>query len=412
MVVSSECLSGGRFLRFRHSFFMINILGFVKSKSGCDWYRCEQPLLKIAENKAAHVRFFNKGDDIGWFGTDEAAQKIEGMFEWADVIFIPRLIEGRLITVMEHFRKMGKKIVTDWDDNIFQVNPLSPSYRQFGTEEIRWKMEDGNIIDGWIDGKNIDLAKNRVQLQAMTEAIQWADAFFVTGAGLKRAYEKIHQNIYVLPNSIDLKLWQKMNLWPHHGVRMGWFGGNSHYEDWRAIIAPLLHNFMATNQDVTLVVMGEKWDSLLKGLDPKRVEFHPWVHIEAYPYKAALLDLDFAVIPLVDNEFNNGKSTIKWLEMGALQVPCVTSFIEPYDTLMDLVKDNGIFVEGNSMSGWHEGMNALAKDPMLRKRMGIAARQTVEKYYSADETWKLWLNAFEEVSHKILTASTISLGVA
>lgn len=391
---------------------MINILGFVKSKSGCDWYRCEQPLLKIAENKAAHVRFFNKGDDIGWFGTDEAAQKIEGMFEWADVIFIPRLIEGRLITVMNNFRKMGKKIVTDWDDNIFKVNPLSPSYRQFGTEEIRWKMDDGSVIDGWIDGKNIDLTKNRAQLQAMTEAIEWTDSFFVTGDGLKRAYAKNHANIYTLPNSIDLKLWKKMPLKPHEGIRMGWFGGNSHYEDWRVVMAPLIKNFMATNPNVTLVIMGEKWSSLLQGIDEKRVEFHPWVHIEAYPYKAALLDLDFAVIPLVDNDFNNGKSPVKWLEMGALEVPAVTSYVEPYNAMMDLVNDNGIFVEGNSMSGWYEAMTRMVKDADLRKGMGVCARKTVEQFYNADETWKLWLKAFEETAAKKISPSTVSMGIA
>lgn len=385
---------------FWHPFFMINILGFVKSKSGCDWYRCEQPLLKIAANKAAHVRFFNKGDDIGWFGTEEAAQKVEGMFEWADIIFVPRLIEGRLITVMEQFRKMGKKIITDWDDNIFCINPLSPSYRQFGTEEIRWEMEDGKVIEGWIDGKNIDLAKNRFQIQAMTESIQWADAFFVTVKALKKAYTPHNPNIYILPNSIDIHLWKKMPLESHKGMRMGWFGGNSHYEDWRVIIAPLIKNFMATHPQVKLVIMGEKWDSLLQGIDPGRVEFHPWVHIEAYPYKAALLDLDFAVIPLIDNDFNNGKSPIKWLEMGALEVPCVTSFVEPYDAVMDLVKDNGLFVEGNSLTGWYEGMDTLAKDALLRKRLGMAARQTVERFYNADETWKLWLESFEEVAQK------------
>jgi len=378
----------------------INILGFVKSKSGCDWYRCEQPLLKIAENRAAHVRFFNKGDDIGWFATDEAAQKIQGMFEWADVIFVPRLAEGRLIIAMEHFKKQGKKVVTDWDDNIFQINPLSPSYRQFGTDEIRWKMDDGSIIDAWIDGRNIDIAKNRITRKAMVEGINYTDAFIVTGDGLKKAYEQNHKNIYICPNSVDLKLWKKMPLKPHSGIRMGWFGGNSHYEDWRVICAPLLKPFMDANPEVTLVIMGEKWDSLLVGIDPKRVEFHPWVHIEAYPYKAALLNLDFAVIPLVDNEFNRGKSTIKWLEMGALQVPCVTSFVEPYSALLDLVKNNGIFVEGNSASGWHEGMTMLARNAELRQCMGAAARQTVERFYNADETWKLWLNVFKEVAAK------------
>lgn len=377
---------------------MINILGFVKSKSGCDWYRCEQPLLKISQNKAAHVKFFNKGDDIGWFGTEESALKIEGMFEWADIIFVPRLIEGRLITVMSEFRKLGKKIVTDWDDNIFHINPLSPSYRQFGQEEVRWTMEDGTTIDGWIDGRNIDLKKNRFQLKAMTEGIQFADAFIVTGESLKKVYSPYNPNIYVCPNSIDLKLWKKMLLRSHKGVRMGWFGGNSHYEDWRAILAPLLPNFMAQNPDVHLVFMGEKWDSLLRNLPQDRVEFHSWVHIEAYPYKAALLDLDFAVIPLIDNDFNNGKSPIKWLEMGALEVPSVTSFVEPYDKLNDLVSDNGIFVEANSMSGWYEGMTKMARDVQLRMRMGIAARQTVERFYNADETWKIWLKAFEEVA--------------
>lgn len=379
---------------------MLNILGFVKSKSGCDWYRCEQPLLKIAENKAAHVRFFNKGDDIGWFATDEAAQKIQGMFEWADVIFVPRLAEGRLIKAMEHFRKLGKKVVTDWDDNIFQVNPLSPSYRQFGTEEVRWKMEDGSILEAWIDKRNIDLEKNRITKKAMVEGIEYADAFIVTGDGLKKAYEPYHKNIFVCPNSIDLKLWNKMPLKYHSGIRMGWFGGNSHYEDWRVICAPLLRPFMLANPDVTLVIMGEKWDSLLQGIDPKRVEFHPWVHIEAYPYKAALLDLDFAVIPLVENEFNRGKSPIKWLEMGALQVPSVTSFVEPYSQVMDLVKNNGIFVEGNSALGWKEGMTTLVRNAELRKTMGAAARQTVENFYDADETWKLWLKTFEDISFK------------
>ena len=193
---------------------------------------------------------------------------------------------------------------------------------------------------------------------------------------------------------------------------MGWFGGNSHYEDWRAIVAPLIRNFMATNPHVTLVIMGEKWGSLLQGIESSRIEFHPWVHIEAYPYKAALLDLDFAVIPLVDNDFNNGKSTIKWLEMGALEVPAVTSFVEPYNKLMDLVPDNGIFVDGNGAKGWYEGMNMLARDAELRKRMGKAAYQTVEKFYNADETWKLWLKAFEETAAKKISTSTVSVGVA
>jgi glycosyltransferase involved in cell wall biosynthesis len=76
--------------------------------------------------------------------------------------------------------------------------------------------------------------------------------------------------------------------------------------------------------------------------------------------------------------------------------------------MMDLVSDNGIFIEGNSPSAWFDGMTKMVKDEQLRKRMGIAARQTVERFYNADETWKLWLDVFE----KTVAKKPIALEVA
>lgn len=366
----------------------------MKSQGGCDWYRTKQPLIHIRAQKAAEVRFFNKGDDFDWFASQEAAEKLEQDMQWADVLFIPRLSEPRFIEIAHEFKKMGKKIVTEWDDNFMEVNPLTQQYSYFGTEEHS-EVVNGETIEVWKDGKNIDLKANRENMDRLKEGIRISDMVLTTGEDIANAFRPINPNVRICPNSVDINFWKKLPLKPHQGIRMGWFGGDTHYHDW-LMLAPVLKPFMDQNPNVTLVIMGGKYDGTLKGIDSARIEHHHFVDINAYPYKSAVLDLDFSVIPLVDTEFNRCKSPIKWLEMAALEVPSVTSFVRPYAQMMDIVNDNGIFVEDNNLQGWFDGMTTLANSAMTRKNMGYRAWKTVEKSYDANKTWKIWLDAFEE----------------
>ena len=373
---------------------MVKIFGFEKSQSGCDWYRIKQPLIHIRANKAAEVRLFKKGDDFDWFGSSEAAKKLNDDLEWADVLFVPRLSEPRFIEVLKEFKKMGKKVVSEWDDNFMKVNPLTHQYGYFGTEEYSEYL-NGEKIEVWKDGKNIDLKTNRENMELLKDGLRISDMVLTTGEDIADAFRPFNPNIRVCPNSVDVNFWNRLPLVPHAGIRMGWFGGDTHYHDW-LMLSPILKPFMDANPEVTLVIMGGKYDGTLKGIDPSRIEHHHFVDINAYPYKAAILDLDFAVIPLVDTEFNRCKSPIKWLEMAALEVPAVTSFVRPYAQMMDLVKDNGIFIEENNLDGWFDAMTKMTTEPQLRLRMGKAARQSVEQHYDANKTWKIWLQAFEE----------------
>lgn len=351
-------------------------------------------MIHIAASKEAQVRLFYKGDDFEWFGAAEAAEKLEEALAWADILLIPRISEDRLVNVLKQFQQMGKKIVTELDDNLFCVSPLTQQYKDFGLEEYYHEV-NGEKLEVWKDGKNIDLAKNRHHRKNMMESLAMADMLTVTTPDLADIYRPYTRNIKVCPNSVNVNMWKKLPLIPHEGVRMGWFGGDTHYLDW-CLIAPVLRSFMEQNPSVTLVLMGAKFDGTLKGIDPKRIEHHNWTDVAAYPYKAAITDLDFAVIPLVDNDFNNGKSPIKWLEMAALEVPAVTSYVKPYQAMMDLVPDNGLFVEGNSHQGWWDAMNMMAQDTEARKKMGLAARKTVEDHFDANKTWKIWLQAFQD----------------
>lgn len=373
---------------------MLKIFGFLKSDGGCDWYRAKQPLQQIAASKEAQVRLFYKGDDFEWFGSDEAAEKLEEALEWSDIMLIPRISEDRLVNVLKQFQGMGKRIVTELDDNLFKVSPLTQQYKDFGLEEYTYEV-NGEKLEVWKDGRNINLEKNKHHRKNMIESLRMADMLLTTTEDLAEVYRPYTRNIRVCPNSVNVKVWKKLPLLPHTGVRMGWFGGDTHYEDW-LLIAPVLKSFMEYNPSVKLVLMGAKFDGTLKGIPPDRIEHYGWTDVSAYPYKAAILNLDFAVIPLVDNDFNNGKSPIKWLEMGALEVPSVTSYVKPYQAVMDIVPDNGLFVEANSHEGWFEAMNLMAQNEDARKKMGLAARKTVEDHFDANKTWKIWLKAFED----------------
>jgi glycosyltransferase involved in cell wall biosynthesis len=142
------------------------------------------------------------------------------------------------------------------------------------------------------------------------------------------------------------------------------------------------------------VVSGAWFEGVLKTIPDwqKRVELNPWVDISAYPYKSILNDMDFFVIPLQDTEFNRCKSNIKWVEQAAIEVPAVTSLVSPYKEIA--TEDNGIFIEKNDPESWYEGICYMIENAEGRKKMGKAARATVEQHFDSNKEAHRWAEAY------------------
>jgi len=81
------------------------------------------------------------------------------------------------------------------------------------------------------------------------------------------------------------------------------------------------------------------------------IEYTPWRSLYDYSYAFDALKLNLAFAPLQNNKFNYAKAPIKYLEAGALGVPCLCQDAPPYNTdpvaplrfdtpdeMMDLVK--------------------------------------------------------------------------
>ena len=360
-------------------------IGYILRDNGaCGYYRLTLPLTALQRYAGCEVLKIERGDK---------ADKILQYLQKSDVIIVPRVGEEMFVEYIPRIKGLGKKIIIDHDDNMFCISPMSPHYEEAGTENVQVCV-NGEMLPLWEDGKNIDLARNRARCVNFKKAMNAADMVTVTQPILADVYREYNPKVKVLPNCVDMKLWQRLSLQPHDGIRIGWLGGSSHYEDW-LMISPAITEIMNRYSQTRLILMGAKFDGTLKGIPRNRIEFHEWVHTEAYPLKAAILDLDMAIIPLQDTEFNRCKSNIKWVEMGALQIPCVTSFVSPYKE--SATEENGIYIKDNDVGAWCDGLDLLIKDPLLRARMGAEAHKTVGMHFDINTKWHLWHDAYQEL---------------
>ena len=360
----------------------MNITTFIRDNGACGEYRVNLPYKTASFNKGFNLSRIEKGDGV---------DKIEKALDFADWVLIPRLSERRLIDVAKTLQKKGKRIAIDYDDDMFNISPLSPHYEEFGLEEVNYNL-GGEQIEVWKDKVNIDLTANRARMEAVVEGLRMADMVTVTTDILKDRYSELNGNIKVVPNCIDIPIWNKLDFKPKEEIRIGWAGGSSHYED-MCLLTLVLPEIMKKHPATKLVLVGAKFDGMLKGIPSDRIEFHEWCPTPAHPYRQAILNFDIALIPLVGNDFNSCKSVIKWTEFSGLSVPSVVSNVQPYS---EVSGDTGVFVD-NEPDAWIEGISHLIENKKERIEMGKKARTYVENNFNIHTQWQKWVDLYKGV---------------
>lgn len=354
----------------------------LRDEGGCGYYRLMLPM----------GRLIDLGISVKKIGVGMDASEIYKCFD-SDVFVFPRPHDRQSLEMIKVLKDEGKKIVVDYDDHMFKVSPFSEHYADFGTEEVKVQSGDGSWTELWIDGRNIDLKKNRETLKTVKESLRIANMVTVTQPGLAEAYQPYNSNIVCLPNCVDLNIWKRLSFKRRDDIRLYWSGGASHYQDW-LILQDVLPVIFDRYPQVKLVIMGTVFKGTIKKLDRRRIETHDWVHTQAYPYKTATLDVDISIIPLEDNKFNRGKSNIKWAEQAALEIPSVVSAVTPYVEWNNGI--NGAYVQ-NTVDDWVAGISALVEDSVLRAKLGAEARHTVELHNDIDRMKYKWIEAYESL---------------
>ena len=121
------------------------------------------------------------------------------------------------------------------------------------------------------------------------------------------------------------------------------------------------------------------------------VEFRRW---SAETEVRDLQEGDIGILPLNDLPWNNWKFFFKIIQYMAVGIPVVA---QHKGSSSEVIEDgvNGFLVR--SKEEWFEKLSLLTENIELRRKMGIAARRTVEERFSLKGLGPMVVQLFEEV---------------
>ena len=264
--------------------------------------------------------------------------------EDADAYMFHRLIRPDLMPLVYDLRASGRPIVWDLDDNVFRVPEWSPAARQFTPEALR--------MVRWCLGLATHVTVSTTPLR-----------------------DFLGLDATVLPNLVDPQPYLKVgrigrSRMPGRIPRILWAGSPTHQRDIELLVPVVQRMIERTN--CQWIFVGDIPEAL-RTFPTHQVTHLAGCPIRHYPQMLRLIDADVAVLPLVDCEFNECKSPIKFYEMTLAGAICVASNVGPYAVIDD--GHNGFLTEddpddwcdriNDAMIAWHEVLSIPAAAQMI-----------------------------------------------
>ncbi len=283
----------------------------------------------------------------------------------ANIFIIERNVEGldleRISNWLIKLRESKKKCIYELDDDFFNTDGL---HKRTGRNKVNVKRTVDRAI--WIASA--------------------ADAVVVSTPHLYKLASKYNDNVFLLPNYLDPELWdisssqlscekKKSSI-----VKIGYVGTPTHNED-LMVIADVMDKIKHEYGDkVEIEVIGAFQKDLNNPLFGKTI---PLPKSRTYPkfvkWLRKQVDWDIAVIPLVDDVFNESKSHLKFLESTALGLASICSDVPTYSSIVKNNK-NGILVN-NNFEEWYQAIKLLIDNHEKRGELAQSAYSDLfEKY--------------------------------
>ncbi|MFN8369826.1 MAG: glycosyltransferase [Bacteriovoracaceae bacterium] len=240
-----------------------------------------------------------------------------------------------------------------------------------------------------------------------------ADQVWTSTDSLKKQLLSINPNIQTIPNYIDSKVWSKKSELPNvsNGVtRILYMGTHTHLPDFKMIENALqrLKTEMGNSLEICLVGI----DNITSNIDWCKTISIPLMVLRTHPAFVNWLThlhnkepFHIGIAPLIDNEFNRSKSSIKFLDYSALGITTVASDIGVYSQIVN--GENGILVK-NEEESWYLALKDLIQNSEKRKKIQTRAHNDVFDKYGYSSVAGLRKNSLLNLKKKI-KHETISL---
>lgn len=346
----------------------------IAENSGVGYYRQFLPATALRETDKAQILI----NDFRW-GVGNHIEITEKAFfdvcNWADVVVIGRMDRpeyyAKWAAAREYF---NIPIVLDTDDNVQHVRPTNPGYAGYhpGSEALHWNKH------------------------AMTNIV---DAVTVSTDHLKDFYSKVHPRVHVLPNNLDVKHWEAQPE-PKKTVRkikMGFICSSSHADGFGIIQKPV-YDILKRYKHVDFYYP-YMYKNLFRNA-PKSVEKQlktiPWAPLKKWPKKLKGLGLHIGLAPLKDNNFNRGKSNLRYMEYSLARMAPIVSPVEPYKIVNDGV--DGLIAK--EQKDWYNQMEKLILDREYLDTIAQNAHDRIVKEYNIWDNVDKWLDTYQAIHDK------------
>lgn len=344
------------------------ILSLPVDKGGCGYMRIRAPFKYMNKIPGVDAKVMEMDKEL----TIDEFKKAVSM---ADIVIARPGAQRILADLRKYFP--FKKVITDFDDDLFNILPSSEHYRTYGKDDVFVETKEGPI-QLWRDGYNgFDKFENRKRLIA----IEWMmDTANVVTAVTERLAEHLSRiagkEVRYIPNCTDFGLYPDVEVKdPHKGeeFRIGYCGGMSHNSDVEMIKQKMII-YLKKNPNSKLYLIGHGFETFDEVKD--QVIKCDWMPFEANPFRMKTLDLDVMIAPLEDNVFNMRKDPLKLWDSGGLQVPLIASNVPPFS---DVIEDgvNGFLFD--TPKDMVKLFYKLEKNRELGKKIGKQAREYVFK---------------------------------
>jgi glycosyltransferase involved in cell wall biosynthesis len=308
------------------------------------------------------------------------------LMEWPDVVIFGRTYPAQYepIKIMRDYKKLGKRVIYDMDDDFWQVSKDNPSV---------------NVSNAMKD-----------QYEGM---IREADAVITPSSVLAKKFRKYFKKpVFICPNGIDYDVYRER---PHESkdLVVGYMGAASHWKDLQIIgevVSKLAEKYSFVFKIYGLV--GEPLEAAMYAYDrilhdnlmPEKnpyyksaIDFYntlknirmwhvPFMPPELHPSVLSRCDFDIGIAPLEDTTFNNGKSCIKYYEYASVGTVVVASNVLPYSEEVP-------YLAKNTFKDWYAKLEKLIVDEEFRLKLLKEQQTWVKENRSTDAIGLFWEKA-------------------
>jgi len=228
------------------------------------------------------------------------------------------------------------------------------------------------------------------------EQIKALDGVIVSTPYLKEVYSELNPHIYVVPNALDFKHWEKFgDSRSKRETRIGWAGAGNHDADLETIEEPI-KKYLSETDKVSFHHMVHGIPENFKD-QPKIVWHKHWVTVDKWPKRLSKVGMDIGLCPAQPNDFKKGKSNLRRLQYAAMGIPVVARNWGHTAETMEHGKDGFLYDTEEEFTSY---LNLLVKNKQLREDMGLHNKLTAKRDFSIEKVTAHYVDVLREAKER------------